>query len=186
MARAMRTGSLAAVMPVFAPGLYTDAQGTVIDFTFTRSGVPLPDGSACGSHDECADGDRNTEDVCSKGLCVYTRKDTLNVEEACSGMRSLMAILALGVAYSYLGKRPMWERVVMVASCIPIAIFCNAIRVTTTGLFIVHGRSDLASGTPHAVFGVLMYGIALGLFVLLSYVLGHLFIEEPDYGAAEP
>ncbi len=176
----------AAVMPVFTPGLYTEAQAVVIDYAYTAPARPLPDGSACRRNSDCADDDRSTEDVCSKGLCVHTRRSTLNVEEACSGMRSLMAILALGVAYAYLGDRPIWQRVVMVASCVPIAIFCNAIRVTTTGLFIVHGRSDLASGTPHAAFGVLMYGIALGLFMLLGYVLGHLFVEELDGGAAEP
>ena len=147
--RELASTAAAALMPLFASGLHTEAQAVVIDYV-------MP-GRAPGQ---------------------------LNVEEACSGMRSMMAILTLGVAIAYLGGRPAWQRVIMVVGCIPIAILCNAIRVTVTGLFIVHGRGDLASGTPHQVLGVLMYGLALGLFVLLGYVLNRLFIEEPE-GAAE-
>ena len=52
---------------------------------------------------------------------------SLNVEDACAGMRTIMAFIALGVAMAHLGTRPIWQRVLMVLSCIPIAIFCNAI-----------------------------------------------------------
>ena len=73
----------------------------------------------------------------------------LNVEEACSGMRLMMAFVTLGVAMAYLRDRPAWQRIVMVLSCVPIAVFCNSIRVTTTGLLHVHGRQELAAGTAH-------------------------------------
>lgn len=103
--------------------------------------------------------------------------NSLNVEEACSGMRLMMAFVALGVAMAYVQKRPQWQRVVMVLSCIPVAVFCNSIRVTTTGLFHVYGHPDLARGTPHQLLGMATLGIALGLFALTGYVLSHLFIE---------
>ena len=45
----------------------------------------------------------------------------LNVAEACSGMRLLMAFLALGVAMAYLHYRPIWQRIGLLASTIPIA-----------------------------------------------------------------
>lgn len=108
------------------------------------------------------------------------RSGQLNVEQACSGMRLLMAFVALGVAMAYLGDRPRWHRIVMVLSCIPIAVLCNAIRVTSTGLMYVHGHEELASGTPHQLLGILMLAIALGLYALIGYVLSHLFIEEPE------
>ena len=57
----------------------------------------------------------------------------LNVEEACSGMRLMMAFVTLGVAMAYLGDRPAWQRVIMVIFCVSIAVLCNTIRVTTTG-----------------------------------------------------
>ena len=107
----------------------------------------------------------------------------LNVEEACSGMRLMMAFVALGVAVTYLEDRPAWQRIIMILSCVPIAVFCNTIRVTTTGLLYVHGHQDLARGTPHQLLGILMLMIALGLFLAIGYVLSRLFVEEPEDGA---
>ncbi len=102
----------------------------------------------------------------------------LNVEEACSGMRLLMAFVTLGIAMAYLGDRPAWQRAVMVVSCLPIAIFCNVVRVTTTGYLTIMGRTDLAQGTAHQLLGMSMLLLALGLFSLLGYVLSHLFVES--------
>ncbi|MEK6798838.1 MAG: exosortase/archaeosortase family protein [Planctomycetota bacterium] len=108
------------------------------------------------------------------------RVGQLNVEEACSGMRLMMAFVTLGVAMAYLGERPMWQRAIMVASCVPIALFCNTIRVTVTGLLTIHGRTDLAQGTPHQMLGVAMLLLALGLFSAIGYLLSHLFVEVAD------
>lgn len=105
---------------------------------------------------------------------------TLNVEEACSGMRLMMAFVTLGVAMAYLGDRPVWHRVIMILGCLPIAVFCNTIRVTTTGLFWIHGYTDVAQGTAHQLLGIAMLGIALGLYSLIGYILNHLFVEEPE------
>ena len=113
----------------------------------------------------------------------------LNVEQACSGMRSMMAIVTLGVALAYLGARPLWQRLVMAVSCVPIAIGCNVIRVTITGLLHVFKDSSLGRAlrfdwligpTPHAMFGLVTFLIALGLYLLLGWVLANLFIEEPE------
>jgi exosortase len=113
--------------------------------------------------------------------------DSLNVEQACSGMRSMMAIVTLGFALAYLGVRPMWQRVVMAASCVPIAICCNVFRVTVTGLLHVFQDSSigralrfewLVGPTPHAIFGLVTFLMALGLYLLLGWVLANLFVEE--------
>jgi exosortase len=104
----------------------------------------------------------------------------LNVEEACSGMRLLMAFVTLGIAIAYLGDRPTWQRIVLVAACLPIALFCNIVRVTTTGYLSISGHQDLAQGTAHQLLGLAMLVLALGLFSLLGYVLSHLFVETAD------
>lgn len=110
---------------------------------------------------------------------------TLNVEEACSGMRLMMAFVALGVAMAYVDEKPLWQRIIMVVCCVPVAVFCNTIRVTTTGLLHVLGHEELARGTPHQLLGVATLGLALGLFSLLGYVLGHLFVEDAMEHAGE-
>ena len=104
----------------------------------------------------------------------------LNVEEACSGMRLLMAFVTLGIAIAYLGDRPAWQRIVLVAACLPIALFCNIVRVTTTGYLSISGHQDLAQGTAHQLLGLAMLVLALGLFSLLGHVLNHLFVEDAD------
>ncbi|MCB9865826.1 MAG: exosortase/archaeosortase family protein [Phycisphaerales bacterium] len=104
----------------------------------------------------------------------------LNIEEACSGMRLMMAFIALGVAVAYLGDRKLWHRVVLVLACVPIAVFCNMIRVFVTGVIHVYGYRDLSQGTAHELLGLAMLPIALGLFALVGWVLNHLFVESPD------
>jgi exosortase len=104
----------------------------------------------------------------------------LNVEEACSGMRLLMAFVTLGIAIAYLGDRPIWQRLVLVVACLPIALFCNIVRVTVTGYLSISGHQDLAQGTAHQLLGLAMLVLALGLFSLLGYVLNHLFVEVAD------
>jgi exosortase len=105
---------------------------------------------------------------------------TVNVEEACSGMRLMMAFMALGLAMAFLGDRPAWQRVIMVLCCIPIAVFCNMIRVTTTGVIHVYHWESLSSGAPHELLGLAMLPVALGLFALVGYVLNNLFVDGQE------
>lgn len=110
---------------------------------------------------------------------IYQGKaDVLDIERACSGMRLLMTMMALGVAMAFMHERPLWQRLVMVLACVPIAIFCNVVRVTVTGLLVVLGRPDLAHGTWHTLMGLAMLFVAFALYGAISYALNHLFVEE--------
>lgn len=61
-------------------------------------------------------------------------RDPLNVAEACSGLHLLFAFVALGVLMAFMHRTPLWERLLIMGSSIPIAIFCNFIRVTLMAL----------------------------------------------------
>jgi len=102
----------------------------------------------------------------------------LDVAEACSGMRLLMAFLALGVAMAYLHYRPIWQRVVLLASTIPIAIFCNIIRVTVTGFIYILIHPKYAQGIYHDFLGIAMLPFAFALYGFLAWFMSNLFIEE--------
>lgn len=110
----------------------------------------------------------------------HATSGTLNVEEACSGMRLMMAFVAVGVAVTYVHERPNWQRALLLISCVPIAVFCNVIRVTTTGLLYVYGHEDIARGTAHQVLGILTLLIALGLFNLFGVILSNLVVVRCD------
>jgi exosortase len=116
-------------------------------------------------------------DVIYKGQHL---EPSLNVAEACSGMRLLMAFLALGVAMAYLHHRPMWQRVVLVVSTIPIAILCNILRVTTTGFIYVLVHPKYTQGIYHDVLGLVMLPLAFGIYGLLAWFMSNLFTEEAD------
>ena len=102
----------------------------------------------------------------------------LDVAEACSGMRLLMAFFALGVAMAYLHYRPVWQRLVLLASTIPIAILCNIIRVMITGFIYVLGDPEYAQGIYHDLLGMAMLPLAFGLYGALAWFMSNLFVES--------
>jgi len=105
---------------------------------------------------------------------------SLTVAEACSGVRSLMAFVALGVAWAYLENRPIWQRVALVASAVPIAILCNVLRVTITCSMYVVDEPELGQNFMHKFTGMLMLVPALLMFWGLSELLRRLFVEAEE------
>jgi exosortase len=104
----------------------------------------------------------------------------LNVAEACSGMRLLMAFLALGVAMAYLHYRPLWQRAILLASTVPIAIFCNIVRVAVTGFIYVLIHPKYTQGRYHDMLGIAMLPLAFVLYGLLAWFMASLFVEQQE------
>jgi exosortase/archaeosortase family protein len=89
-----------------------------------------------------------------------------------------MAFLALGVAMAYLHYRPMWQRLILLASTVPIAILCNVIRVAISGFIYVLWDPMYAQGIYHDMLGLLMLPLAFGLYGLLAWFMSNLFVDE--------
>ena len=102
--------------------------------------------------------------VLREGNVILLAGTTLEVAEACSGIRSLQALLALGTVYGYFSQRVMWKRWMLVLLSIPIAIVANAFRVTGTGVLANYWGVKAAEGFYHTFQGWLIFVIA---FVLL-------------------
>lgn len=105
---------------------------------------------------------------------------SLDVEEACSGMRLLMAFVALGVAMAYLHYRPIWQRLILLATTIPIAIFCNVVRVTVTGFIYTFGNKEYATGIYHDMLGMMTLPLAFGLYGAIAWFMENLFVDESE------
>ncbi len=114
-------------------------------------------------------------DVIYKGRPL---EPALDVAEACSGMRLLMAFVALGVAMAYLHYRPVWQRIILLAATVPIAIFCNIIRVTVTGFIYILGDPKYAQGIYHDLLGLVMLPLAFALYGFLAWFMSDLIVEE--------
>ena len=109
----------------------------------------------------------------------------IGIADACSGMRSTVTLCALGVAVAFMTERPLWQRLILVAACIPIATFCNFIRVTVTCYLHVFVDPKYATGQYHMMLGLVVIALAFGIFSGLGWVLGRLYVEDAD-GAARP
>lgn len=119
----------------------------------------------------------STIDVLYRGVRL---EPGLDVADACSGIRLLMAFVALGVAMAYLHWRPIWQRLILLASTFPIAILCNIIRVTITGLIYVLWDPKYAQGLYHDMLGMLMLPLAFCLYGGLAWLMSNLFVEETE------
>ena len=100
-----------------------------------------------------------------------------SIAEACSGLRMLMAFVALGVALAFLWDRFWWQRLIMVSMAVPIALAVNIGRVTVLGLLNLWDP-ELARGDAHIMVGMLMLLPAGAMFLGLGWVLDKLIIVE--------
>jgi exosortase len=103
--------------------------------------------------------------VLREGNILEMVGEKLAIAEACSGIRSLMALIFLAVVYNFFFVPQKKFRVILLASVIPIAILCNAGRIVATGVVGQYNR-ELAHGMLHATFGY--FGLALGSVLLFG------------------
>ncbi|HMO26519.1 MAG TPA: exosortase/archaeosortase family protein, partial [Tepidisphaeraceae bacterium] len=111
---------------------------------------------------------------------------TLNVAEACAGLRSLMTFVSLGAAMAFLSNRPMWQKLVITFSAVPIAIFCNVLRVSGQGLLDRYVSQELSQDFAHQFVGLLMLLPAFFMLLGVCWMLDQLFIEEEDDKPSSP
>lgn len=90
---------------------------------------------------------------------------TVAVTEACSGLRMLTAFVFVAAVLAFLIRRPRWERIIIVALGVPIAVLSNGIRGFVTACFMHYTGSELASKGFHDVAGWAMMPLALLLFL---------------------
>lgn len=105
----------------------------------------------------------------------------LDVAEACSGMRMVIAFVALGAAVALFSCRHWWQRTALILLAVPVAVLMNVIRVAVLGLASLANR-DLATGDAHMLIGTLLLVPGLGLFLLVVGALNRI-VKEP---APEP
>ena len=116
--------------------------------------------------------------VLREGNVIALATTTLEVAEACSGIRSLQALLALGTVYAYFTQSSMWKRWTLVLLSIPIAIIANAFRVSGTGVLAHYWGAQAAEGFYHTFSGWLIFLVAFVLLLACGWLLSR--IELPQ------
>lgn len=94
----------------------------------------------------------------------------LFVTEACSGLRSLTALLSLGVLLGGILLRHPASRVAIVLLAIPIGVIINGVRVFVTGFLVLFVNPRLAEGFSHMTEGWLMFLVALAMLGGISWM----------------
>lgn len=109
--------------------------------------------------------------VLQEGNILMFPNITLEVADACSGLRSIMSLLALGAAYAFVFFPRARDRVILILSTLPIAVFTNCLRVIATGILAQYFGSAAAEGFFHEFAGLFVFAGAVVMFVALGAVL---------------
>jgi len=123
----------------------------------------------------------------AEGNNIIMGEANIGVAEQCSGLRMLTMFVAISVAFGMISNRPMWERIFIVFSAIPIALFVNITRITVTGILYYIAADpnnalgiteDLAHTVFHDYAGWVMMPVALGIMYVEYQILSHLIVED--------
>jgi exosortase len=109
--------------------------------------------------------------VLREGNVIRLAQLSLEVVEACSGIRSIMSLFALSIFYGYFLEKSTWRRIVLALASIPIAIATNAIRILITGLCVQYWDPDKAMGFFHEFSGWVMFLVSLVCLFVVHRIL---------------
>ena len=113
----------------------------------------------------------------AEGHTILLGEHQLEVEQACSGLRIFISIIALCFAYVVISRSAWWEKLILVLCIAPIALVANTTRIVVTGLLYQMASTEWGAKFSHDLSGYLMVPFAAGLFWLVLWYLSKLFPE---------
>ncbi len=109
--------------------------------------------------------------VLLEGNVIHMPGQSLFVTEACSGLRSLTALLALGVLIGGLWLQKPVSRALLVLLALPVAVFLNGIRVFLTGFFVFYVSPEMGRGLMHYTEGWVIFVAAFAILGGFAWLL---------------
>jgi exosortase len=105
--------------------------------------------------------------VLREGNVITLANTQLEVAEACSGIRSLISLLTLGIVYGYFMHPSVWVRTLLALATIPVAILANGFRVAGTGIAAHYYGPEAAEGFFHTFSGWLVFLAAFAMLFVM-------------------
>jgi exosortase len=124
--------------------------------------------------------------VLREGNVLILANTSLEVAEACSGIRSLVSLITLALLYGYFTDRRLWVRLAIVAMAVPVAIVANGLRVAGTGIAAHYIGPDAAQGFFHEFSGWVVFVVAFLLLLAIQRLIVRLAPARPAPGATPP
>lgn len=121
--------------------------------------------------------DRMDIPILREGNVLVLAHHTLEVAEACSGIRSLVSLFTLGIVFGYFSDDRLWVRAVIAFSAIPLAILANGLRVASAGWAAHHYGAAGLEGVFHDFSGWLVFLVAFLMMLAVQRIL--LFLVPP-------
>ena len=109
--------------------------------------------------------------VLREGNIIMFPQTVFEVADACSGLRSLMSLLALAVAVAFMTLKSPGKRLILIVSALPIAILTNMLRVIVTGVLAQYYGAAAAEGFFHEFAGLAVFAVAMVLLLAESALL---------------
>lgn len=123
-----------------------------------------------------------------EGNVILMSQGEVGVVEACSGLRMLMVFFAASTAVVIIQRRSPIQTGLILLSAVPIALFCNVLRITCTGALQETVESQAINHAFHDLAGWLMIPLSLLLLAIELWFLSHLFlpkkVEDPKRQSA--
>jgi exosortase len=106
-----------------------------------------------------------------QGMDLFLPTGAMTIEGACSGLNSLIALVALGALFAYLGTGAAWRRWLLFACSVPVALAGNIVRITSLCVYAGLTDTTRATGLFHNIGGFVLFGFALLAMFLLKRLL---------------
>jgi exosortase len=114
----------------------------------------------------------------AEGNIILLESQPIAVAEACSGLSMLLTFFALSTGYAIVIKRWWGDKIVLVLSALPIAIFANLVRIVATAVVAETLGTKAANVLFHDLAGWLMMPLALGMLAAELALIAKLFVES--------
>ena len=111
----------------------------------------------------------------AEGHIIWLNGEKLFVEQACSGLRIFVGVIALAYFWAAISDRSWIDRIVLLGAAIPVAVIANSIRITSTGLLYSMFGDKISHSLVHDYTGLAMIPLAFAMLWLLKVYWEHLY-----------
>jgi exosortase len=109
--------------------------------------------------------------ILREGNVLILANATLEVAEACSGIRSLVSLFTLGIVFGYFVDRRVWVRAIIALSAVPVAILANGLRVASAGVAAHNFGAAGVEGLFHEFSGWVVFVVAFLMMLAIQRLL---------------